>query len=160
MRSPGGRRGCLTAPPGKSNMSSMRQFADDDPGYLNWITSYPDRFVLNTYRRSTGLPDASSRELSDNPCQVKLDEGLSEGLRRTRRASSVRPRESRRRHPAVQSLLLSCCPPTNRSPVRGMCVRSSRGPHCIKIQVGPIAQWAITQRSRRQARWITARRPA
>jgi hypothetical protein len=36
-----------------ANMASMQQFVDDDAGYLNWITSYPDRFVLNTYRRPT-----------------------------------------------------------------------------------------------------------
>jgi len=36
-----------------ANMASTRQFVDDDAGYLNWITSYPDRFVLNTCRRPT-----------------------------------------------------------------------------------------------------------
>ena len=37
-----------------------------------------------------------------------------------------------------------------------MCARSSRG-GIAKIQVGPIAPWAITAWSRREARWITAR---
>lgn len=35
------------------NMACMQQFVDDDGGYLDWINSNPQGFVLNTYRRAT-----------------------------------------------------------------------------------------------------------
>jgi hypothetical protein len=28
----------------------MRHFVDDDPGYLNWIATHPEGYVLNTTR--------------------------------------------------------------------------------------------------------------
>ncbi len=31
----------------------MVTFLDDDAGYLNWLTTHPDGFVLNTYRNLT-----------------------------------------------------------------------------------------------------------
>jgi hypothetical protein len=34
-------------------MASMQQFVDDHAGYLDWITGYPDGFVLNACRRPT-----------------------------------------------------------------------------------------------------------
>lgn len=33
----------------------MQPFKDDDVGYVHWLTSHPDRFVLNT--RRTPKPD-------------------------------------------------------------------------------------------------------
>jgi hypothetical protein len=36
-----------------ASMSIMRQFVDDDAGYLDWIATHPQGFVLNTYRRPT-----------------------------------------------------------------------------------------------------------
>jgi hypothetical protein len=34
-------------------MASVRQYVDDDAGYLEWISAHPEGFVLNTYRRPT-----------------------------------------------------------------------------------------------------------
>lgn len=31
----------------------MQRFVDDDAGYLDWIDTHPEGFVLNTYRRPT-----------------------------------------------------------------------------------------------------------
>jgi hypothetical protein len=34
-------------------MASMQQYVDDDAGYLDWISTHPESFVLNTYRKPT-----------------------------------------------------------------------------------------------------------
>jgi hypothetical protein len=42
----------------------MQRFIDDDDGYLSWISSHPDGFVLNTHRK----PQPSYLRLHRSTC--------------------------------------------------------------------------------------------
>ena len=52
-------------------MSTCRPtFIDDDDGYLRWVTTHNDGFIVNTYRR----PSAAYLRLH-RPCDLSNDPG-------------------------------------------------------------------------------------
>jgi len=44
----------------------MREFIDDDPGYLGWLAANPDGYVINSYR----LPVAGYLMLHRSGCRT------------------------------------------------------------------------------------------
>ena len=57
-------------------VNSISIFADDDAGYLGWLSGHPDGYVLNTYRPATWsyvvAHRASCRTISGAPTHGRL----------------------------------------------------------------------------------------
>lgn len=69
----------------------MVPFLDDGAGYLDWLTTHPDGFVLNTYRNPTpGYLMLHHADLSASACRIELDQGLPENLRHPARTRNIR----------------------------------------------------------------------